>query len=99
MSKKHKGLLNKIKNRISAFIQHFNYKKKYKDALKTITKLEDDKDALLIENDNLKFQIDRDDKLTRIKYLEERLEEKFVVIRDLRSELKEKNKIIDKLNK
>ena len=99
MSKKTKGLLNKIKNRINAFTQHFNYKKKYKDALKTITKLEDDKDALLIENDNLKFQIDRDDKLTRIKYLEERLEEKFGVIRDLRSELKEKNKIIDKLNK
>ena len=99
MSKKHKGLLNKIKNKIKSVVAHFNYKKLYKESLKNIEELEQENDRLLMENDNLKFQIDRDDKLARVKYLEERLEEKFIVIRDLRNDLKEKNKIIEKLSK
>lgn len=92
--KKIKNIFRGINNWFKAQIKCLAFKKIIKEQKKKIDELEEQIIKLNIEVDNLKFEIDRDDKLQRISYLEKRIEEQHKQKRELREEihqLKEKN--------
>ena len=92
--KKTKNIFRGIKNWFKAQIKCLTFKKIIKEQQKEIEKLEEQIVKLNIEVDNLKFELDRDDKLQRIRYLEKRVEEQHIQKRSLREEiagLKSKN--------
>ena len=87
--KKLKNIFRGIENWFKAQAKCLIYKKIIKELN---VKLEDASDKiaeLKTKVDNLQFEIDRDDKLQRIKYLEGRVEEQHVQKRALGDEIKE----------
>ncbi len=56
---------------------------------KQIESLEDFIEDLKIQNDNLQLQLDKDNKIRQIKYLEKRIEEMYLIKNDLIKDKKE----------
>lgn len=77
--------INKIIKKVKDF---FSYKIENKKLKVYLVTLEKQVETLETTNDNLEFEIDRDDKIQRIKYLEGRLEEMHVQRRNFREEIK-----------
>ena len=84
-----KNIFRGIKNWFKAEIKCSIYKKAIKQQDKEIEELRETIEDLKKENENLQFELDRDDKQQRINYLEKRIEEFFVIRRSLRDEIKE----------
>lgn len=80
--------MKKIDKLIKKVKDFFSYKKENRKLKAYVVVLEEKIDDLETTNENLQFEIDRDDKIQRIKYLEGRVEELLVQRRDFRSEIK-----------
>ena len=84
--------MKKIDKIIKKVKEFFSYKKENRKLKVYVIELEKQVNEYEILCDNLKFEIDRDDNLQRIKYLEKRVEELHIQKRELREELKESKK-------